>query len=139
MKGKDIIFSSKTIHWETPKEVYDQLNNEFKFNFDPCPLYDKNNNALFIEWQGRIYCNPPYDNKSIRLFLEKGLLELKKGNVELIVYLLPVKTSKSWFHDLVLDKAEIRFFKKRLTFGGANNPAPFDNMLVIFRCGKNEM
>ena len=133
MKGKEVIFSSKTVHWKTPIDIYDQLNKEFYFTFDPCPLYDKSNNAFFKDWIGRIYCNPPYDNKAIRLFLEKGLLEIKKGNAEVIVYLLPVKTSKKWFHDLVWNHSEIRFFNKRLKFDGAKNPAPFDNMLVIFR------
>ena len=25
-------------NWATPKEVYKQLNKEFHFDFDPCPL-----------------------------------------------------------------------------------------------------
>lgn len=25
-------------NWETPKEFYEQLNKEFNFDFDPCPL-----------------------------------------------------------------------------------------------------
>ena len=26
-------------NWATPKELYDQLHEEFRFDFDPCPLY----------------------------------------------------------------------------------------------------
>ncbi len=126
-------FSHKTVHWETPKEVYDPLNEEFHFTFDPCPLYCENPDTFYNDWHGRVYCNPPYDNESIRHFLEKGLLELTKRNIEIIVYLLPVKTSKKWFHDLVWNKGEIRFLKKRVKFVGAKNPAPFDNMVVIYK------
>lgn len=56
-------FSSATDRWATPPEVYRTLNDEFCFNFDPCPLDgDKDGLAtLFTEWKGkRVYCNPPY-------------------------------------------------------------------------------
>ena len=29
---------SKSDKWATPPEVYDPLNAEFKFNYDPCPI-----------------------------------------------------------------------------------------------------
>lgn len=32
------LFSAATDRWATPKAVYDALNEEFKFDFDPCPL-----------------------------------------------------------------------------------------------------
>ena len=28
-------------NWATPKEVYDKLDAEFHFEFDPCPLFYK--------------------------------------------------------------------------------------------------
>jgi len=31
-------FKSQSVDWATPKAVYDELNKEFVFNFDPCPL-----------------------------------------------------------------------------------------------------
>lgn len=46
--------------------------------------------------------------------------------------LLPARTDTKWFHDYILGKAEIRFLKGRLKFGGANNSAPFPSMIVIF-------
>ena len=33
------LFSSKkSDNWATPKKLYDELNKEFNFDFDPCPL-----------------------------------------------------------------------------------------------------
>jgi len=29
---------SKNDKWATPKELYDEWNKEFKFNYDPCPI-----------------------------------------------------------------------------------------------------
>ena len=36
-------------------------------------------------------------------------------------------------HDYIYGKAEIRFVKGRLKFGGSTNSAPFPSMVVIFR------
>lgn len=44
------LFSSKkTDNWQTPKWLYDELNTEFDFDFDPCPL-NANFNGLEINW-----------------------------------------------------------------------------------------
>lgn len=34
----DVMFSSKTDLWETPREFFDRLNDEFSFNLDACAL-----------------------------------------------------------------------------------------------------
>ena len=47
--------------------------------------------------------------------------------------LLPARTDTKWFHEFVLNKAEIRFIKGRLKFGDGNNSAPFPSMVVIYR------
>ena len=35
MKNRNLIHSD---NWETPKDFYNELNKEFNFDFDPCPL-----------------------------------------------------------------------------------------------------
>lgn len=47
--------------------------------------------------------------------------------------LLPARTDTRWFHEYIYGKAEIRFIKRRLKFGGSTNSAPFPSMVVIFR------
>lgn len=126
----EVMFSSKSDDWSTPKEFYKALDAEFNFTYDPCPLKSKED-GLQTDWIGNIFINPPYSN--IKAFLEKGLQELEKGNAKTLVYLVPARTDTKWFHEYVYNKAEIRFIRGRLKFGDSKNSAPFPSMLVIFK------
>jgi site-specific DNA-methyltransferase (adenine-specific) len=123
-------FMSQTVEWPTPKAVYDALDEEFGFTFDPCPLGgDEDGTAsLFSDWKGqRVFCNPPY-GPELRPFLERW------HDADLAVYLIPARTDTRWFHEIVLPYAsEIRFVRGRLKFGDAKNSAPFPSMLAIFK------
>ena len=123
------LFKSETVEWPTPKAVYEKLNNEFSFDFDPCPLGGKEDGLapLFCSWAGkRVFCNPPY-GPGMEKWLQRGQEAI------LAVFLIPARTDTRWFHDWVLPFAkEVRFIKGRLKFGDATNPAPFPSMLVVF-------
>lgn len=125
------MFSKKSDDWFTPRDFYNKLDEEFNFNFDPCPLKSVDMTTLLKDWHGRVFVNPPYSN--IGNFLNKARLELKKGNIELAVFLIPSRTDTKWFHKHVWNVAEIRFIKGRLKFGGSKNSAPFPSMLAIYR------
>ena len=134
------LFSKATDNWSTPTDFYKELDREFNFDSDPCPL-----NADFDSlvdstlWVGSVFINPPYSN--IKGFLEKGLSELEKGRAKTLVYLIPARTDTKWFHQYIYEPMrvgvdlyiEVRFIKGRLKFGGAKNSAPFPSMLVIFK------
>ncbi len=123
-------FSSASDRWSTPREVYQALDEEFCFDFDPCPLDGIENGlgTLFVEWRGkRVFCNPPY-GPGLGKWLQRGL------EANLAVFLIPARTDTRWFHEIVLPKAkEIRFIKGRLKFGDAVNAAPFPSMIVVFK------
>ena len=126
-----ILFSSKNPHWATPKGLFNELDLEYHFDFDPCPLGESENDGsapLFTSWKGRrVFCNPPY-NKGITRFLERA------READVAVFLLPSRTDTKWFHDIVLPNAkEIRFIKGRLRFGDAKDAAPFPSLLAIFK------
>ena len=123
------LFSSATDDWATPSDLYQQLNKEFDFNFDPCPL-NSEIDGLTIDWGSSVFVNPPYSN--IKNFLIKAHEELNKES-KTIVFLVPSRTDTRWFHDYVYGKAELRFIKGRLKFGGAKNSAPFPSMICIFK------
>jgi len=38
MKKFKGLMTSLSPHWATPKWLYDELDKEFHFDFDPCPL-----------------------------------------------------------------------------------------------------
>lgn len=81
-----------------------------------------------------MFCNPPY-GRVIGQWVEKAYKESQKPNT-LVVMLIPARTDTKWFHDYIYGKAEIRFIKGRLKFGGCKNAAPFPSMVVIFRGAK---
>ena len=133
------MFSSASNEWATPQEFFDQLNSEFHFTLDPCCTHDnaKCENHYTIEedglsqnWEGRVFCNPPY-GRELPKWVKKCYEESLKGS--LVVMLIPSRTDTRWFHDWIYGKAEIRFIKGRLKFGGSKQSAPFPSMVVIFK------
>ena len=127
--------------WATPKTLYDELNYEFNFDFDPCPYqHDLSEwDGLEIDWKQRNFINPPYSRKLKELFILKAISESKKG--KLCVMLLPVSTSTKIFHEHILpNQKEIRFIKGRIKFCGTNTKGEYvtdkrgmhDSMIVVF-------
>ena len=136
----EVMFSSKTDLWETPQEFFDELDREFHFDLDVCALpenakcaryYTPEQDGLSQPWDGVVWCNPPY-GRNIGKWVRKAHDENRRNN-NYIVMLLPARTDTRWFHDYILSKAEIRFIRGRLKFGGAKNSAPFPSMVVVFR------
>lgn len=136
MKGQKAVFSRKSVHWRTPKELYDSLNKEFFFDFDPCPFQSPDTTFLLKDWGKRVFCNPPYNN--IANFMEKALVEMKRGNTELAVFLVPSRTDSKWWHEFALPNYdEIRTIRGRVKFGrdkhGKINNAPFPSLIIVFK------
>jgi len=135
------MFSSTTDEWETPQDLFDELNKEFGFTLDVCATeqnakvnkyYTKSTNGLNSAWYNNIcWMNPPY-GRAIGNWVRKAFLENHINHV-LTVCLLPARTDTKWFHDYIYNKAEIRFLKGRLKFGDSKNSAPFPSMIVIFK------
>jgi len=119
---------SQCLDWQTPKAVYDALDKEFNFTFDPCP-HNPTFDGLNIEWGQSNFVNPPY-GREIPKWIKKGYDEAQKGKT--VVFLIPSRTDTKWWHDYVM-KGEIRFIKGRLKFGDATNSAPFPSAIVIFK------
>ncbi len=136
-----VMFSSKTDQWATPQDFYDELDKEFSFTHDQCAdvqnhkcdqYFTKNEDGQAHEWRGnRVFCNPPY-GRAMYKWVEKCYREGCKDNT-IVVLLIPARTDTTYFHDFILNRAEVRFIKGRLKFGGGKDPAPFPSMLVIFR------
>lgn len=136
----EILFSSNKEDWETPQELFNELDQEFNFTIDVCAdnrnkkckrFYTKEENGLLQNWNNEIvWCNPPYGRK-----IGEWVKKAEESNAT-VVMLLPARTDTKWFHKYIYKKAEIRFIKGRLKFGNSKNSAPFPSMIVIFRRNK---
>lgn len=125
-----IIFSSASDQWATPSHVYEALNKEFNFNFDPCPLNAAPSfDGLAAEWGSTTFVNPPYSK--IAAWCEKAYNEALKGKT--VVMLIPSRTDTKYWHEYIMKANEIRFLRGRLKFGNAKNSAPFPSCIVVFR------
>lgn len=136
MRNRDGLENSD--HWETPDALYQELNSEFHFDFDPCPLH-ATFDGLACEW-GRVnFINPPYNRIDKPKFIKKAFDEWRKGKT--CVLLIPAATGTKQFHELILPHAEVRFLKGRVAFKGFNskgiystrNKGKHDSMVVVFR------
>lgn len=127
----NVHFSSITDNWSTPKDVYDALDAEFKFDFDPCPLGGAS--GLDIEWGKSNFVNPPYSQ--LKAWCKKSYEEWQKGKT--VVMLIPSRTDTKAWHDYCMKATEIRFIKGRLKFGDSKNSAPFPSAIIVFNAKLN--
>ena len=139
MPISESLYSSKTDMWETPQELFDELDKEFQFDLDVCAIpenakckafYTPEQDGLSQPWKGTCWCNPPY-GRDIGQWVRRAFLASISGST--VVMLLPSRTDTKWFHDYIYKRAEIRFVKGRLKFGNSKNSAPFPSMIVVFR------
>jgi len=122
------LVTSYRLNWRTPIGVYNKLDEEFRFTFDPAPV-NHTVDGLTTAWGERNFVNPPY-GRHVGKWVKKGWEESQKG--KLVVMLLASRTDTSWWHKYVM-KGEIRFIKGRLKFDGQGNSAPFPSAVVVFR------
>lgn len=125
--------------------MFKVLDDEFHFTLDPCAAawgpalcpsnYTQWDDGLNKEWPGRVYMNPPYGRGgNVGAWITKARESVEAGISELVVGLLPVRTSPRWFQQNCA-AAEIRFIDGRLKFntlGGRLGAAPFDSMVVVW-------
>ena len=132
-------FSSVRQDWETPKELFDPLMQEFGFTLDvcataknrKCDLYiSEQEDALSKDWEsdGVCWMNPPFSG--LQKWVKKAYDESQKGRM--VVCLLPCRTNTNWWHDYVM-KGEIRFIRGRPKFNGADHGLPQPLAIVIFQ------
>jgi len=87
-------------YWLTPPEIYNPLNEEFNFDFDPCPHpLPENFDGLTSEWGNCNYVNPPFGSiihkgpndknprkKGPTAWVRKAMEENDKGKKVILVY-----------------------------------------------------
>lgn len=139
----DALLSSKLMDWETPHDLFNDLDREFHFTLDPCCYhrtakckrhYTEEEDGLSQDWSHDVvWMNPPY-GREMPKWIHKAYQESLKGAT--VVCLIPARTDTKIYHDIIQPHATIRFLKGRVSFlqdGVATNPAPFPSMIAIFR------
>lgn len=137
----ELMFSSKKDDWETPQDLFDELDEEFHFTLDAASSdlnakcekhYIIEDDGLSQSWAGNnVFLNPPY-GRTMKEWMRKAYEESQRENTT-VVALVPARTDTAWFHDYVYGKAELRFLRGRLKFGGCENSAPFPSLVVVYR------
>jgi len=138
--SQDVHYSSDSDEWETPQDLFDELNAEFKFDLDVCALpesakckrfFSPADDGLAQKWAGVCWMNPPY-GQVIGEWMRKAAEAASDGAT--VVCLVPARVDTAWWWDYCLF-GEIRFLRGRLKFGGAETSAPFPSAVVVFGPG----
>lgn len=98
-------------YWLTPPELLHELNEEFHFDFDPCPYpLPVGFDGLTSEWGNSNYVNPPFgsiirDGKKLgpTAWARKAIFEQSKGKNVVLVYPIP-----KWVLMLLKHASEVR-------------------------------
>jgi phage N-6-adenine-methyltransferase len=136
-------FDSAKQDWTTPDEVFQPLHDEFGFTLDAAaskenaraPVYfDQVLDGLRQDWgQHVVWLNPPYGDGAAKMsdWVRKSYAASRAGAT--VVLLIPARTNTSWFQDICLRYAEVRFIRGRPKFGDAEHGLPQPLCIVIFR------
>lgn len=141
--SKDIIKTSKKDDWETPQELFEELDYEYNFTLDPCATpenakcikyYTAEDDGLSKSWEDEVvFMNPPY-GRGIKFWVKKAHEESMFHNAT-VVCLIPARTDTSYWHDYIFSNGyEVKFLRGRLKFerdGQPGDPAPFPSAIII--------
>lgn len=93
-------------------------------------FYSEHEDALTQKWEGVVWCNPPW--KDLISWTSKALGEVRSGNADRVVMLLPVITKTRWFHEVVLPHARIEWIRGEVRFGDSKYGFPGSVMIAVF-------
>lgn len=134
------LFSSNRQTWETPKELFHNLNDVFNFTLDVCAVPETAKcekyftpaiDGLAQNWCNNIcWMNPPYGRDQIK-WIDKAAKESLNGVT--VVCLIPARPdTRAWQNIIFPNATAICFIKGRLKFGGSKDSAPFPSAIVVF-------
>ena len=139
--GQAYMPQAKSVEWETPQDLFDELDSKYHFTLDVCAsientkckqFYSKSDNGLRRPWAGEVcWMNPPY-GREIKQWVERACYQSRHCGAT-VVCLLPARTDTAWWHDYVLPYGEIHFIRGRLRFQGAKSSATFPSVIVVFK------
>jgi phage N-6-adenine-methyltransferase len=134
--------------WQTPKNIFNALDQEFDFDVDICASEDnkllpdyftEERSALTNHWNiysraFSAFMNPPYSQT--QLFMERAAEQSNLHNIT-VVALVNANTDTKWFADAVKSANEVRLLTGRVGFikstGGKSNGNTKGQCIIIWR------
>jgi hypothetical protein len=122
-------------YWLTPPDIYAKLNDEFYFDYDPCPYpRPETFNGVAVSWGFMNYVNPPFRKKDSAFgagptaFVRKAIAEQQEGKSSVIV--IP---TQSYVNMLLEAGAECRSMGRVKWLEATNrNPMPGPSSITAF-------
>ena len=91
IKGRQILpgFDRPGAAFLTPRALYEALDAEFHFDFDPCPYPRPDGfDGTTVPWGKASYVNPPFGKPGFTAWVRKAIAERDAGNT--VVLTLPI-------------------------------------------------
>jgi hypothetical protein len=122
-------------YWLTPPEIFQALDDEFHFDFDPCPYPRPDDfNGIAVPWGNLNYVNPPFRKRDGAFgagptaFVRKAIAEHREGKSSVIV--IP---TQSYVNMLIEAGAEMRSMGRvKWLEATARNPMPSPSCITAF-------
>lgn len=142
---------SKSSEWKTPPWLFKRFDDLYHFDLDACASKDNNLVPFWCDIDRKyedqdaekyakdfsaIWCNPPYDAKSLSLISTKLIhtcqfaKDMKKRIV--VVLLCPCKTDQEWWSHCCYFATKISFIQGRLKFSGSKDSAQQSHAVFTF-------
>lgn len=97
--------------------------------------YTQETNGLDKDWIGKVWMNPPYAGKLIKLFAAKLVDEVISGNTTDFIVLVNNATETSWFKEMLSVSEAICLVNKRIRFldpQGNPSGAPLQGQCILY-------
>lgn len=144
MAGFNNKFDSIRQDWNTPKDLFKKIDEEFHFEWDLASssdnalcsnFYTKEEDGLKQNWTGACWLNPPYGDRSSKMvdWIKKAYLDTQNNSDLTVVMLIPARTNTKWFHEYCMKSYEIKFICGRPKFGDSKHGLPQPLVLVVFK------
>jgi hypothetical protein len=143
------LLSSHNQTFNTPANFLELVRRLGVIGLDPCSNPNSIVNAsrslsleagedgLAESWldQGLVFINPPY-GRALPVWIQKAADSWHQAEQEgrdfECVMLVPSRTDTRWFTTALLNASALGFWRGRLTFLGAEDPAPFPSLVIYF-------